>query len=75
MSAITLQITGMTCGHCAQTIQKTLNALPGIKADVSYEDATAQIETTASIETDRLLAAVKAKRYGARLPSGHGHNG
>ncbi len=74
MSAITLQITGMTCGNCAQAIQKTLNALPGIKAEVSYEDATARIETTGSIETGRLLAAVKTKGYGARLPSGHDDN-
>lgn len=69
---IKIKIDGMTCGHCAQAVQESLNALPGIQADVSYERGTARIEATDSIETERLLKAVEAKGYGARLLSDHG---
>lgn len=36
MSTHTLKITGMTCDHCARTAQAALNALPGVRAEVSW---------------------------------------
>ena len=67
MSTVTLQITGMTCDHCAQTVQAALNALHGVKAEVSYENASARIKTDGSVDSARLRAAVEAKGYGATL--------
>ncbi len=64
---ITLRITGMTCDHCARTIEGALNALPGVQARVSYKDALAQVETTDGVDTERLVEAVQAKGYGASL--------
>jgi mercuric reductase len=63
----TLRITGMTCDHCARGIETALNALPGVKAHVSYENALAQIEAGADIKAERLIATVTAKGYGASL--------
>jgi mercuric reductase len=70
MSMTTLRITGMTCDHCARGIEAALNALPGVKAHVSYENALAQIETGADIKAEWLIAAVTAKGYCASLADG-----
>ena len=64
---VTLQITGMTCEHCARSAEAALNALPGVKAEVSYEAASARIKTDGSVDSARLRAAVEAKGYGATL--------
>src|SRR2546430_15556411 len=62
-----LRITGMTCDHCARSIEEVLNALPGVKASVSYEAGTAQVEAPSSLTIEALLQAVKAKGLGTRL--------
>jgi mercuric reductase len=65
----------MTCDHCAATVEKTLNQLPGTSAEVSYDDALAEVSTTGSVDVNRLLDAVRARGYGAELldaPKGDG---
>ena len=32
MTTLTLQITGMTCDHCARSAEEALNALAGVRA-------------------------------------------
>ncbi len=61
-----LKITGMTCEHCAQTAQAALNALPGVKAEVSFEQGLARIEAPENVNVEQLIAAVEAKGYGAQ---------
>ncbi len=70
MSMTTLRITGMTCDHCARTVEKELNHLAGVKAKVSYKDALAEVETPDTIVPEQLLKAVQAKGYGASLLEG-----
>ena len=67
MSMTTLRITGMTCDHCARSVEQALNALPGVQASVSYDEALARIESAPTIATGTLLKAVEAKGYGASL--------
>ncbi len=67
MHNIGLKITGMTCEHCARSVEEALNALPGVKASVSYAGGIATVESAGQIEVGQLLAAVEAKGYGARL--------
>jgi len=43
----TITITGMTCEHCASTIEAELNKLPGIRAQVSYSAGQAYLELDA----------------------------
>ncbi|MGH8583205.1 MAG: FAD-dependent oxidoreductase, partial [Gammaproteobacteria bacterium] len=66
MNIFKLRITGMTCDHCARSVEKVLNAAPGTKARVSYENALARIET-ANSDTRHLLRLVQAAGYGASL--------
>ena len=67
MTTLELHITGMTCEHCAQTVAQALNALPGVRADVSYDDALARVQTAEPVAAEQLMKAVQAKGYGASL--------
>lgn len=67
MSTQILEITGMTCDHCAQSAQDALNALPGVHASVSFTKRRAQIETDGQVSSTHLIDAVKSKGYGAIL--------
>ncbi|TDX28380.1 mercuric reductase [Modicisalibacter xianhensis] len=63
----TITITGMTCTGCADTIQATLNALPGVEADVAYRKERAILSHPEEVGTERLLETIRAKGYGAEL--------
>lgn len=65
MTTQTLRITGMTCDHCARTVEKALNVLPGVEAQVSYADKLARVEMTGGVTIDQLLKAVQTKGYNA----------
>ncbi len=67
MNRLQLRITGMTCAHCARSAEAALNALPGVRAAVSYEEGLAQVETQGDVDTQRLLDAVASRGYGAEL--------
>ena len=67
MSTLTLQITGMTCDHCARSAQDALNALPGVRAEVSFAEERARVETDGNVKTVQLLDAVASKGYRATL--------
>ncbi|MFV1973788.1 MAG: mercury(II) reductase [Thiohalobacterales bacterium] len=67
MRSINIQITGMTCDHCAKSAEDALNALPGVKAAVSYPDSLAEVESTGRVEHSQLLKAVESKGYGAQV--------
>ncbi len=66
MSDTTLQITGMTCGHCAMSVTKALQQVPGVQsAEVDLAQGTAVIHGAAAAEN--LIAAVKKAGYQAAL--------
>jgi len=72
MNTVNIQITGMTCDHCAQSAQDALNALDGVSASVSYDDGLAKVETRGVVDNSQLLKTIEAKGYGASLMSGDG---
>ncbi len=72
MTTLELRITGMTCDHCARSVESALNALPGVKARVSYKDTRAEVEAPNDLSPERLVKAVQAKGYGASLLDGAG---
>ncbi len=67
MSSLVLQVTGMTCQHCADSVEAALNALPGVRATVDYAQAVARVEAGAGVDTTRLLQAIESRGYGASL--------
>lgn len=66
MNLLRLDITGMTCEHCALTIDKALKQLPGVKARVSYPERAAYIEALGATSVPVVLAAIQGAGYGAR---------
>jgi mercuric reductase len=68
MNLQTLRISGMTCHHCVTSIEEALSGVAGVvKAEVSYDQGTAQIEIKGNLDSSKLIDAVKAKGFGANL--------
>ena len=65
---IFLRITGMTCAHCAHSVEKALLGIHGVdSAQVSLATNQAEVVLQSSIPTVALLAAVTQAGYGAKV--------
>jgi len=61
----TITVTGMSCGHCEQTVEQALADLPGVTAATADKDAEqATIEGEADVAD--LVAAVQDAGYEAQ---------
>jgi len=67
MTTVELQISGMTCDHCAKSAEDALNALAGVKASVSYGEGRAKVNTSGEVALSQLFEAVESRGYGASL--------
>jgi copper chaperone CopZ len=65
MATVTLRITGMACGGCANAVAQALRALPGVEeAVVSHAAATAEIRfDPAQVQLAQLKSAVERAGY------------
>ncbi len=63
---IELNVEGMTCGHCEQTVRKALAAVPGVTEVVKVDraDNRAVVEGTPAL--DALISALQEEGYEAR---------
>jgi copper chaperone CopZ len=60
----TVQIKGMTCGHCEGRVSKEIMAIPGVTGvEVSAEKAQAIITSDLEISGDAIETAVRAAGY------------
>ena len=60
----TLKIEGMMCGHCEATVQKALQALPGVDAvEVSHEQGLARVQAQHPLSEEVLRRAVEEQDY------------
>ena len=64
---LTIDVTGMTCGHCVRSVQEELTALPGV-TDVQVElvaGGTSQVTITATepLSDDDIRAAIDEAGY------------
>ena len=60
-----LVVSGMTCAACALRIEKKLNRLPGVTAEVNYATEHARAEVDDSVSDADLIATVEATGYSA----------
>lgn len=68
MSTKTLRVAGMTCSHCAETVQKALSSVPGvIETTVSYGEGSAIVRTSGGVPDTALTNAIRAKGYRAEV--------
>jgi Cu+-exporting ATPase len=72
-AAVTLPVTGMSCAACARTIERTLQAVPGVEAaGVNYATNRATVRfDPAAVGLDDLVRAVRDVGYDV-LPTGSG---
>ena len=64
---LTIDVTGMTCGHCVRSVQEELTALPGV-TEVQVElvaGGTSQVTITAAepLSDDDIRAAIDEAGY------------
>lgn len=59
----TMKIEGMMCGHCTGRVDKVLNALDGVQAEVSLEDKAAYLTITGDVSDELLKKTVEDEGY------------
>ena len=65
LEPITLAVGGMTCSSCVATIERTLNAIPGVSATVNFASETAHVMAPAEMNPKQLISAIKSAGYSA----------
>ena len=58
MTEKTLQIKGMSCGHCSARVEKVLNAIDGVNAKVDLDSNSAKLIITREVSDEALKTAV-----------------
>jgi P-type Cu+ transporter len=67
---VDLPIAGMTCGSCANRIERKLNRLDGVQATVNFATERAAVDfDPATVAPERLVETVASAGYEARLPA------
>src|SRR5918993_4735241 len=63
---VDLALEGMTCAACAARIEKVLNRLPGVSANVNFAAEKARVRyVPESADIERIIAAVRKAGYDA----------
>jgi copper ion binding protein len=64
MSAVTVTITGMTCGHCASSVREEVGSIPGVTAvDVDLASGKVTVDSDRQVEADAIKIAVEEAGY------------
>lgn len=65
MAEHVLKITGLRCANCARTVQKAIQQLPAVQAEVNFatEEAIVQVPSSSTIEA--VIGVVETAGYGA----------
>lgn len=62
-----LALSGMTCAACAARIEKVLNRIPGVSAQVNLATETAHVRVPPTVPLEQLIAAVRQAGYDAQI--------
>lgn len=67
MSTITLNVTGMTCGHCEQAVRKALEGVAGVERVVEVDRERNLAVVEGRPEQADLVAAIEEEGYEAEV--------
>ena len=68
---VTLNISGMTCGHCVQAVAQAIQAVPGVeRVGVELDTGIAVVEGAPDVQA--VLDAVQEEGYQAHVAPPHG---
>ena len=59
----TITIEGMMCQHCQNRVQKALESIPGVSAQVDFQSGTAKVTAAQIVSEDALKKAVEDQDY------------
>ena len=63
----TFAVTGMTCSACVNSVERSLNSIPGVSASVNFASETVHILAPSEVKAEVIIKAVKAAGYSATL--------
>jgi Cu+-exporting ATPase len=63
----TFAVEGMTCSACVNSVERSLNAIPGVSASVNFASETVHIVAPAEVKAEVIIKAVKSAGYSASL--------
>ena len=61
----TFAVTGMTCSACVNSVERTLNEIPGVRASVNFASETVHILAPSEVKAEVIIKAIKSAGYGA----------
>ena len=67
---IDLSVSGMTCSSCVNSLETSLNKIPGVRASINLAMESAHIIAPLDMKESQLIAAVKSAGYEAKLFKG-----
>jgi len=67
---IDLSVSGMTCSSCVNSLETSLNKIPGVRASINLAMESAHIIAPVDMKESQLIAAVKSAGYEAKLFKG-----
>ena len=56
-------IEGMTCDHCAESIEEALSQLSNVRATVNFHKGTATVEAPDTVQSTKLMRTIENKGY------------
>ncbi len=57
-------ITGMTCGHCVQSVQRAISAVPGVKSvEVQLRPGLAEVNADPGVDRAQIVQAIEGAGY------------
>lgn len=59
----TLNIKGMSCGHCVRRVENALNEIDGVNAKVNLSTNSADVTLTKAVTDQQLITAVEEAGY------------
>lgn len=63
-TTVTYQVSGMTCGHCVQSVSREVGALAGVEAvDVDLASGAVTVTSGRPLDTEAVRAAVDEAGY------------
>ena len=63
----TYSVTGMTCSSCVNSVERTLNAIPGVSASVNFASETVHVVAPSEVKAEVIIRAIKTAGYSATL--------
>lgn len=63
----TFAVSGMTCSACVNSVERSLNSIPGVSASVNFASETVHVLAPAEVKAETIIKAVKSAGYEASL--------